>query len=106
MPREASHDLRALLDGDIRPAIERGLGDFGLSRAMARHHLVDLHSTCPAEVYLLIGRNPEAYDDVSEAVCEAILHSLGYYCIVTDCPPLLGSEPLVEWHRVSSEMPD
>lgn len=104
MPRENSHDLRALLDGDLRPAIDRDLDDFRHLRAMARNRLANTHSTCPAEVYLLLDRDPKEYDDVSEAICEAILHSLGYFCVVTDCPPLLGDAPLVEWHRVSYEM--
>lgn len=101
-----SEDLVALMAGDARPAVARSLGEVRHLRALARFHLRDTYSTCPAEVYLLIGRDPKAYDDVAEAVCEAILDSLGYYCSVTDCPALLGDHPLVEWHRVSSSMED
>lgn len=100
-----SEDLAVLLSGDPGPAVARGLGEVRVLRAMARYHLRDTYETCPAEVYLLLGKDPKAYDEVAEAVCEAILHSLGYTCIVTDCPSLLGDHPLVEWCRVSAEMP-
>jgi hypothetical protein len=97
-----SPDLVRLRGGDPQPAIDRGFGDFCFMRSLTEYYLWNTYKTCPAEVYLLLGKKPKAYDDVSEAICETILHSLGYDCVVTDCPPLLGDEPLVMWERVSN----
>ncbi|MQW64880.1 hypothetical protein GHK33_20235 [Sinorhizobium meliloti] len=98
----ASPDLLRLRGGDPRPAIDRGFGSVRDWRAVASYHLWNVYETCPAALYLLLGKKSEAYDDVCEAICEAILHSLGYVCVVTECPALLGDEPLVEWVRTSN----
>lgn len=106
MAREQSEDLRRLLAGDIQPAVDRGLGDVHRLRAAARFHLWNTYETGPEDVYLLVGGDPEAYDDVCEAVCEAVLHWLGYTCVVTEFPAVLGDEPLVEWFRVARWQPE
>lgn len=99
----ASADLLRLRAGDPQPAVDRGMTDFAALQRSARFHLWNTYETCPAELYLLLGKDDQAYDDVWKAVLESVLTSLGYVCVVTEAPFL--DEPLVEWTRVSTFAP-